>query len=50
MESDQSGARAGANLDEGDPETLLFSTKRFFQLLPEAQKKAFLRDLEEALA
>lgn len=33
---------AGANLDNGDPETLLFSMSRFFQLLPETQKQAFL--------
>jgi hypothetical protein len=33
---------AGANLDNDDPENLLFSMKRFFGLLPEAQKQAFL--------
>ena len=33
---------AGANLDNGDPETLLFSMTRFFRLLPEDQKQAFL--------
>ena len=36
---------AGANLDNGNPETLLFSMTRFFNLLPEEQKLAFLRDL-----
>jgi len=25
---------AGANLDDGDPETLLFSMTRFFKFLP----------------
>jgi hypothetical protein len=33
---------AGANLDNGDPQTLLFSMTRFFQLLPGEQKQAFL--------
>ncbi len=28
---------AGANLDEGDPEILLFSMKRFFKFLPAEQ-------------
>jgi hypothetical protein len=36
---------AGANLDNGDPETLLFSMKRFFGLLPEAQKQTFLESI-----
>jgi hypothetical protein len=38
---------AGANLDNGDPETLLFSMSRFFRLLPEAQKQTFLDSLSE---
>ncbi|HKV81692.1 MAG TPA: hypothetical protein VJP02_26330, partial [Candidatus Sulfotelmatobacter sp.] len=38
---------AGANLDHGDPETLLFSMTRFFRLLPDAQKQAFLENLAE---
>ncbi len=38
---------AGANLDNGDPETLLFSMIRFFRLLPETQKQAFLDNLSE---
>jgi hypothetical protein len=38
---------AGANLDNGDPETLLFSMTRFFRLLPENQKQAFLENLSE---
>jgi hypothetical protein len=36
---------AGANLDDGDPETLLFSMKRFFGPLPEAQKQTFLESI-----
>jgi hypothetical protein len=38
---------AGANLDNGDPETLLFSMTRFFGLLPDRQKQAFLTNLTE---
>jgi hypothetical protein len=41
---------AGANLDNGDRETLLFSATRFFRFLPEAQKQAFLKQLTEAVA
>jgi hypothetical protein len=37
---------AGANLDNGDPETLLFSMKRFFGLLPESQKKTYLESIQ----
>ncbi len=33
---------AGANLDNGDPETLLFSIKRFFKFLTEQQQQEFL--------
>ena len=33
---------AGANLDHGDPEMLLFSMTRFFKFLPEEQRQAFL--------
>src|ERR1700757_3181494 len=36
---------AGANLDNGDPDTLLFSMTRFFRFLPEPQKQAFLDTL-----
>jgi hypothetical protein len=39
---------AGANLDNGDPETLLFSMTRFFRFLPHAQKHAFLESLTES--
>ncbi len=38
---------AGANLDNGDPETLVFSLNRFFRLLPEGQKQGFLENLRE---
>jgi hypothetical protein len=38
---------AGANLDNGDPETLLFSMNRFFRLLPARQKQMFLTDIGE---
>ncbi|HKV82054.1 MAG TPA: hypothetical protein VJP02_28155, partial [Candidatus Sulfotelmatobacter sp.] len=38
---------AGANLDNGDPETLLFSMARFFRFLPEDQKHVFLKNLTE---
>jgi hypothetical protein len=41
---------AGANLDNGDPETLLFSINRFFRLLPEAQRQDFLKSLGEEAA
>jgi len=33
---------AGANLDNGNPETLLYSMTRFFNLLPEEQRRGFL--------
>jgi len=38
---------AGANLDNGDPETLLFTMNRFFRFLPDPQKRAFLENLSE---
>ncbi|MBZ5684373.1 MAG: hypothetical protein LAP86_04995 [Acidobacteriia bacterium] len=38
---------AGANLDNGDPETLLFSMTRFFRFLPESHKQVFLENLSE---
>jgi hypothetical protein len=38
---------AGANLDHGDPEMLLFSMTRFFKFLPGQQKQAFLPSLDE---
>ncbi len=33
---------AGANLNNGDPETLLFSMTRFFKFLPGEQRQEFL--------
>ncbi len=36
---------AGANLDNGDPETLLFSMTRFYRFLPEHLQQAFLKNL-----
>ena len=36
---------AGANLDNGDPETLLFSMTRFFRFLPQQQQQAFLQQI-----
>jgi hypothetical protein len=38
---------AGANLDNGDPETLLFSMTRFFKFLPGEQRRSFLEGLSE---
>jgi hypothetical protein len=38
---------AGANLDNGDPEMLLFSMTRFFRFLPEEQQCRFLEGLNE---
>lgn len=37
----------GANLDHGDPETLLFSMNRFFRFLPDEQRQTFLEGLSE---
>lgn len=36
---------AGANLDNGNPETLPFSVTRFFNLLPSPHQQAFLRQI-----
>ena len=41
---------AGANLDNRDPETLLFSLTRFFRFLPEAQKQTFLENLAKRVS
>jgi hypothetical protein len=38
---------AGVNLDDGDPEMLLFSMTRFFKILPGEQRQAFLQGLSE---
>ena len=36
---------AGANLDNQNPETLLFSITRFFKFLPPQQRQAFLQEI-----
>ena len=41
---------AGANLDNEDPETLLFSAMRLFRFLTENQKQVFLKRLGEEAA
>jgi hypothetical protein len=38
---------AGANLDNGNPEILLNSIRRFFKFLPGEQKHAFLEQVDE---
>lgn len=38
---------AGANLDNGDPDTLLFSMARFFKFLPGEQRQQFLSSLDQ---
>jgi hypothetical protein len=38
---------ARANLDHGDPETLLFSMSRFIRFLSEEQRRSFLEGLSE---
>ena len=38
---------AGGHLDNGDPETLLFSLTRFFKFLSGEQRQAFLKGLSE---
>jgi len=38
---------AGADLDNGDQEMLLFSMRRFFKFLPGEQRQAFLGGLSE---
>jgi hypothetical protein len=41
---------AGANLDHGDPEMLLFSMTRFLKFLPSKQRQAFLEGLSEKVS
>jgi hypothetical protein len=38
---------AGANLDNGDPETLVFSLTKFFRFLQEEQRHAFLESVTD---
>jgi hypothetical protein len=39
---------AGANLEDGDPEILLNSLRRFFLLMPAVQRELFRREIREA--
>jgi hypothetical protein len=41
---------AGANLDGGDPETLLQSVSRYFRLLPGTQQEAFLSEVSKKVS
>jgi hypothetical protein len=41
---------AGANLDNGNPEMLLYSMTRFFRFLPGEQQQAFLGGLSEKIS
>src|SRR5438270_13756411 len=41
---------AGANLDNGDPGTLLFSAMGFFRFLPQDQQQIFLQKLSQEVA
>ena len=36
---------AGANLDNGNPDTLLYSVSRFFKFLPGEQRQAFVQQI-----
>ncbi len=38
---------AGANLDNGNPDTLLHSVPRFFKFLPGEQRQAFVQQITE---
>ena len=38
---------AGANLDSGNPETLLYSMTRFFKFLPGEQRQTFLEGVRK---
>ena len=38
---------AGANLEYGNPDVLLYSLSRFFKFLPGQQRAAFLENLTE---
>jgi hypothetical protein len=39
---------AGANLDHGDPEVMLWSVQRFFRLLPAPQQQRFFEETRQA--
>jgi hypothetical protein len=38
---------AGANLEDGNPDTLLHSMSRFFKFLPSEQRQAFVQQIIE---
>jgi hypothetical protein len=38
---------AGANLDSGQPNVLLYSISRFFKFLPGEQRRAFVEQITE---
>ena len=38
---------AGANLDSGNPDVLLYSVSRFFKFLPGEQRQAFVQQITE---
>ena len=38
---------AGANLDNGNPDVLLYSVSRFFKFLPGKQQQAFVEQITE---
>ena len=38
---------AGANLDNGNPDVLLYSVSRFFKFLPGEQRQAFVEQITE---
>jgi hypothetical protein len=39
---------AGANLDNGNPDVLLMSLRRFFGFLPSSQQQAFLFEVRQS--
>ena len=41
---------AGANLDKGNPDALLYSISRFFEFLPAEQRQAFVAHVSEKAA
>ena len=41
---------AGANLDNGSPDTLLYSVSRFFKFLPGEQRQAFVQQISEKMS
>ena len=41
---------AGANLDNGDPETLRFSMSHFFKFLPQQQRQQFVQEVASSVS